>query len=173
MNMKSKDIALIITWIALIIASFFYDKEILYFIQSLKNPLFDFIFLGLHYLASWVSVFLLFSLYFIVKDRKKLKKFVVSYLITMFLVLLLKNFVGRERPNGLDMKSFPSGHSAAVFSALNFVSEKYVRYWVFISVLVMISRVYLGDHYMSDALAGAFIGYFFTRITASLLSKKL
>src|SRR3989344_651960 len=162
--MKPKNIALIFTWLALIIISFFYDQKILYFIQFLKNPVFDFIFLAFYYLASWISILFLFSLYFVIKDRKKLKKFLFSYLITMFLVFLLKNFVGRERPNGFDTESFPSGHSAAVFSALNFVSEKYVKYCVFISFLVIISRVYLGDHYMSDALSGAFIGYFFTKI---------
>ena len=162
--MKTKDIALIFTWIALIGISFFYDQKILYFIQSLKNPVFDFIFLVFYYLASWISILFLFSLYFVIKDRKKLKKFLFSYLITMLLVFLLKNFVGRERPNGLDTESFPSGHSAAVFSALNFVSEKYIRYYVFISFLVIISRVYLGDHYMSDALSGAFIGYFLQKL---------
>ncbi|MBI2107098.1 phosphatase PAP2 family protein [Candidatus Woesearchaeota archaeon] len=171
--MKHRDIVLIFTWTALIILSFFYDQEILYFIQSLKNPVFDFVFLALHYLAGWISILFFFSLYFIIKDRKKLKEFLVSYLLTMFLVFLLKNIAGRDRPNELDAKSFPSGHSAAMFSALNFISENYLRYWVSISVLVMVSRVYLEHHYMSDVLSGAFIGYFFTKIIGSRVLKNL
>ncbi|MBI4158963.1 phosphatase PAP2 family protein [Candidatus Woesearchaeota archaeon] len=166
--MKTKNILLIFIWIILIAISFFYDREILQFIQLLKNPVFDFVFLGLHYLTDWISILVLFSLYFLIKDKKRLKSFLICYLITMSIVFLLKNSLGRERPSGYEgeelYNSFPSGHSAAVFSALNFVSEKYIRYWALISILVIISRVYLGFHYMSDALAGAFIGYSFSRI---------
>ena len=162
--MKTKKILFIILWILLIVISFIYDQKILDFAQSLKNSVLDFIFLGLHYLTDWVSILVLFSLYFLIKDRKKLKSFLICYLITMLFVVLLKNFVERERPS-VELeddlyRSFPSGHSAAVFSVLSFVSEKYIKYWVFISILVMVSRVYLEAHYASDVLVGAFIGYF-------------
>ena len=171
--MKTKSILFVIFWILLIVISFTYDQKILDFIQYLKNPVLDFIFLGLHYLTDWISILVLFSLYFVTKDRKKLKSFLISYLITMLFVLLLKNIVGRERPS-IELEndlygSFPSGHSTAMFSALNFVSEKYFKHWIFISILVMISRVYLGAHYASDVLAGAFIGYFGCRILLRLV----
>lgn len=174
--MKTKSILFVIFWILLIITSFIYDQKILDFVQSLKNPVLDFIFLGLHYLTDWISILVLFSLYFIIKDRKKLKSFLIPYLITMLFVLLFKNIIGRERPsveieNDL-YESFPSGHSAAMFSALNFVSEKYFKYWIPISILVMISRIYLGAHYASDVLAGAFIGYFGCRILLRLVESE-
>jgi membrane-associated phospholipid phosphatase len=89
---------------------------------------------------------------------------------------LLKMLFGRARPvlylqNGfygfqpLDMNpsfwSFPSGHStvaAAVAVALSILMPSYRGTFVLLAFLVAISRVILGIHYPSDAVAGMLLG---------------
>jgi len=59
------------------------------------------------------------------------------------------------------MWSFPSGHSNTVFAlatALTLLFPK-VRFVVFpVAVLIAVSRLFTGSHYLSDIIAGAFIG---------------
>ncbi len=70
------------------------------------------------------------------------------------------------RVSGLDIHmnfSFPSGHSAtsfAVFLGLSFfVKNRYLKLVLFIiACLTAYSRVYLGEHFLSDILAGSALG---------------
>ena len=60
-------------------------------------------------------------------------------------------------------RSFPSGHTTAAFSTATTISLEYRR-WYFVvpaylwAASVGYSRLYLGEHYPSDVLAGAAIG---------------
>lgn len=93
------------------------------------------------------------------------------------LVTILKFGFSRDRPDIVPQlmtettPSFPSGHSMmstvayltlAVLLAINF-SEKKIRVYIIavafiISVLIGISRIYLGVHYPTDVLAGWAVG---------------
>ena len=91
--------------------------------------------------------------------------------------LTLKPLIARPRPytvEGYDFlrmieeqseKSFPSGHSVAVFEiafAVAFATRGKGKKWGVIAyifaVLVAYSRLYVGVHYPTDVLAGAIIG---------------
>ncbi len=85
--------------------------------------------------------------------------------VGMLTTQLLKCAVGRERPEGQKLprcrSSFPSGHATAAFAAAYVYGSQYpklrVPLYIF-AVSVALSRVYLGEHYPSDVLAGAAIG---------------
>lgn len=99
------------------------------------------------------------------------------------IVQLGKNLVNRQRPylvlpevNTLWTKllkdySFPSGHTTAGFSlavvmAQHFPSYGYVVYSL--ATLVGVSRMYIGMHYPSDVITGAFLGTAVALLTRAL-----
>jgi len=75
----------------------------------------------------------------------------------------LKFAVGRTRPNGSNTRSFPSGHTADTFMAATVLT----RYFGLklgipayaVATLVAVGRIESRDHYPSDTVAGAAIGY--------------
>ena len=104
--------------------------------------------------------------------------------------LLLKNLVARPRPyqtfpdlTTLTRRprdySFPSGHTAIGFAsaAALFWSVPKKQRWIAVvllvlSVLVALSRVYLGVHYPTDVLAGTVIGVLTGKIASVVIAEK-
>ena len=93
--------------------------------------------------------------------------------MTEDLTIRLKKATGRERPNGLDRNSFPSGHSSISFTystmaaghidGMRFPAQ--VRTGLKIGAYSLATgaawaRVEAGWHYPSDVLAGAALGHF-------------
>lgn len=63
---------------------------------------------------------------------------------------------------GMSGLTFPSGHAALAFAAFAALSAFFARgRWWFLSlaVLVGLSRVLMGEHFLSDVIAGAGVGY--------------
>ncbi len=89
---------------------------------------------------------------------------------------LIKYIGGRARPKlyfserlfGFDFfhweyawTSFPSGHSATAFSVAMLISILYSRWRFaafFAALLIAFSRIFLSQHYISDVIAGSFLG---------------
>lgn len=89
----------------------------------------------------------------------------------------LKQLIGRERPNGGDDPSFPSGHATQAFAVASAIAENYEQRWVKwvaygLATGVGVSRVYHDAHWTTDVLAGAAIGAF-TGHTVAATNKKL
>ena len=102
---------------------------------------------------------------------------------------VLKVLIGRSRPVLFDalgrtyfepwvfdsiFNSMPSGHSAASFAGLCMIGFLYprVRYLMWILATVIgISRIYVGAHWPSDIVFGAFIGIVCAIIVKSTLKK--
>lgn len=116
-------------------------------------------------------MFLLFSGY---KNREKIKIFVVtagSIIVSrLFIVELIRLFYYRPRPfvlNSLNQLipetgySFPSGHATVFFAiatAIFCYNKKLGVIFFVASVLMNVSRVIVGVHYLSDIIGGMILG---------------
>lgn len=94
----------------------------------------------------------------------------IGMLVTALVVFVIKLTVRRSRPAGewgqiyrrTDPHSFPSGHAARamVFATLAITLGPAWFAWILFvwAPCVMLARVSLGVHYLSDVLAGALLG---------------
>lgn len=102
-----------------------------------------------------------------------------SFASVALMVKGLKLVVHKERPDGTDFSSFPSGHSAIAFMGAEIVREEYGWWWgagaYSVAVGTAFLRVYNGRHDVWDVLAGAGTGVLAARIGFWLLGpeKKL
>ncbi len=154
------------------------DTKILYFLNSLtgRSDCLDsfFIFLASYLQYFLAVIFLLFLFFSNYKNWEKIKIFAVtvgSIIVSrLFMVELIRFFYHRSRPfilynlNQLIPEtgySFPSGHATAFFalSAAIYCYNKKLGIWFFIASLLMaVSRVVVGVHYLSDIIGGMILG---------------
>jgi len=100
-----------------------------------------------------------------------------AFLINAGYTTLLKEVVHRERPNGEDHLSFPSGHASNAF-ALAAVAERHYGWKAglpayTLASLVAVSRLQRNKHYLSDVMAGATLGYIVGRTVVRVNGKPL
>jgi len=121
----------------------------------------------------------------------KIKNSYVFYvLLSIFfacgIVKLLKVVIGRARPifadptlfnicsESSEFNSMPSGHTAVCFATLVMLGMLFPRIkwatWTF-AIIVGVSRVYIGMHWVSDVILGAFIGMLCADFAKALLKK--
>jgi len=92
---------------------------------------------------------------------------------TVLIQQLLANVVGRERPNGEDDKSFPSGHTSWAFAATTLIVRELHDpsddSFHFVDALLYLPAAFTGweridadKHWTSDVVVGAFLGVFMT-----------
>ena len=112
-------------------------------------------------------------------NRKMLEKleFAASTLIANGVTtIILKELIGRERPNSSSNRSMPSGHTSHSFAVAAVANELYghkvgtAAY--LIAGLVAISRINDNDHYLSDVIVGAGLGTLIGRGFARTFQEK-
>ncbi|MEM1577801.1 MAG: phosphatase PAP2 family protein [Candidatus Pacearchaeota archaeon] len=171
--LKERDLVILISTLILAIISFLFLDNL----KFTKIKFLDILLIPFKEQYSYITLIILilacFS-YLNRKKRSKLKKETISLLLTIIIVFLIKFLISRERPiEGFYIgKSFPSAHSAIMFSLLPFLSNNFYYIWLIISLIIGISRIYFGYHYFSDFFVGCFIGYGIALIIKNLKIKR-
>jgi len=154
------------------------DNELLRAVnQGMANTQMDYVMIAFSILGLtiiWLAVAV--PLWFRDKKRTALELAIMIIIIDLT-VLVIKLLVARERPMDVRMVapmwlsdipgtvgySFPSGHTARAFGAFLLLSISFRKRILIVPLfiyafMIALSRIYLGMHYPSDVLAGAFIG---------------
>jgi undecaprenyl-diphosphatase len=93
--------------------------------------------------------------------------YVIAAVTSGVIVTIIKYLVGRPRPTAIlvqpDYGSFPSGHSATAALIATTLAIIFWRTWVWIAglvytLLMMLSRTYLGAHWILDTVGGMLVG---------------
>ena len=159
------------------------DIRLLKFINNSWNCKFlDFIMPIMTYLGSFSFIFIFCTAAFLLSDavlHTMAVKAMISVTISTGVGKLLKVSVTRLRPFihipnlnikkiGIDLYSFPSGHTTAAFS-LAVMIALYFPLWGLLTIplalCVGISRMYHGVHYPTDVIMGILIGTTFSFVT--------
>ncbi|GKT09372.1 phosphatidylglycerophosphatase B [Desulforhabdus sp. TSK] len=113
-----------------------------------------------------------------------------SIAVSGLLADLLKFLFGRYRPKmlfeqglygftlfhgGYAFNSFPSGHANTITAAavaLYFIYPRFRHFYAVVAILVIVSRLVLGSHYLGDVVAGSYLGILTTLYLKSIFDRK-
>jgi len=157
------------------------DISILRSIYENRNPLFDTTFIVITDLAAAIAfgVPIIMLISGLIKKNKPLWHNALAILLPVALSAIISNILkfSLDMPRPFEIypfieklssggsPSFPSGHTADAFAFAVALTLVYPRWQIVLPVLlwaglVGLSRMWLGVHFPSDVLAGAFIGAF-------------
>lgn len=163
-------------------------------VETLRNPTLTIIMKYITKLSDTIFIIILsvvLTLLFYFKwAKKKIAMLIPANLVTVALInQILKLIIQRERPVGyriIEMSgySFPSGHAMVsmafygllIYIIYHLVKNKKIRTSlivlnIIIIILIGISRIYLGVHYLSDIITGYSISIIYLLLLTKLLKK--
>lgn len=146
-------------------------------LQSLSNAFFDAVNLGITYLGDEIFFIVVAVVLYWCVDKKFAYKFMNVYILSVAANEGLKSIVARRRPylvEGIRSigketggYSFPSGHSQSIANISTQINMRwregvprkvFLPVGIVVTALVMFSRMYLGQHYLTDVIVGAALG---------------
>ncbi|MDP6155944.1 MAG: phosphatase PAP2 family protein [Candidatus Thermoplasmatota archaeon] len=145
---------------------------IIEFLQSHSSTPLDILFYGATAIFSPLMLVVYFAILFWWGDKKRWSFGFTYIIILSFSIILLKNMFNLARPPKKFHKvevsdmGFPSGHSSAIKGWSGWLiylkpSRWVITFGVTTAIVVMVSRLYLGVHYIRDVLGGLLLGIIF------------
>jgi len=153
-----------------------FDTQVMLFFQNvLRTSFLNPIMVFLSYIGYVSTIWIIISIVLII--RKETRKAGIFTLATMLICyafndLIIKGLIDRARPYETipaltlltfvpGSSSFPSGHACSSFAAslilTKFLGKKGALFYI-LAVLIAISRIYVGAHYLSDVVVGSIVG---------------
>ena len=166
------------------------DTIIYSFISKFINNDLTHIIKFITFLGSATGVILITIIALIVIKNKKIGLFMALDLIIITIFqYILKAIFARPRPIGISLVeetsfSFPSGHSLTALAFYGFIiylvyrsklkyKKVYVTLLSLLILLIGLSRVYLGVHFITDVLGGFSFSLFYLIIFINILKKQI
>lgn len=152
------------------------ELQILDMLQKIHAPVGDQVMCLITHLGDSGMIWILLTLGMLLLPGKRRTGAVLAAALCIDLILcngILKNLVARVRPFDVNTAvqllvraprdfSFPSGHTAASFTAVMALyltgEKKLFLPALVLAVLIAFSRLYLYVHYPTDVLGGVFVG---------------
>jgi len=192
--MKKRDIFFIAFFCFLIAISFLFDIRIIKIVEKLRNPFLDYFFLIISFFDNFFIIIFFLSLIFFYNNKKRwILPILFSGIFSVVSAFFLKIIFKRPRPFQLGIISlpavmfyliknsynvwnfsFPSFETMLVFSMLPIINlefRKLKKFWLCFAIIVALSRIYFGMHYLSDVLSGILIGCFIGYLNVYLEKK--
>jgi undecaprenyl-diphosphatase len=152
------------------------DQAISIWFESIRNGFLDAFFLIITEFGDELVFLIISTILFWVVNKELGYKFMLIFLGTITVNDFLKFFIDRPRPwqsgvvsvvgEGSYGHSMPSGHAQGSMTMALALDKNYgkTKKWVSpllftMAILVSISRVYLGQHYVSDVLVGIVVAF--------------
>lgn len=148
-----------------------FEKAFSHFVQSFANPSLDYFFRIITDLGNPALWALLIAFIYWSGEEKKSFFLAFSLLLAGAIAAVLKPLISRPRPSGTEYRilaegggySFPSGHATVISNVFGYYYEKFEKHSQMIGglvvLLVMLSRIYLGVHYLLDVVFGGILGF--------------
>lgn len=151
-------------------------KEVVTFIQGFRSDILDMVFNAISFLGEEFIYMLILAIVYYVIDKKKGEILAFSIFFTGIFNNTLKGIVNAPRPfekfpseienlrpSTSTGTSFPSGHTQ-IFTAFwmtfytQFKKKFVLIFAISLSLLMAISRIYLGVHFLEDVLTSILLG---------------
>lgn len=173
-----------------------WDRDLFIYLNNLGVDEYDTFWIFVTKIEHWTPLYLLFFMLFFFAYKKKqaitgIILTIIVFVFTLGLTGVVKNLVGRLRPNNvIEFKtlirvlqnpnsfSFFSGHAAVSFSITTFIvlALRHKFTWVYLfyiwPLVFVTSRILVGVHYPGDILVGALVGTSISVLSWRLVKSK-
>ena len=151
--------------------------DVVIFLQEMRNGFFDFFFSFISFLGEEYVYILIFCIIYYAYDKKMGEFMAITLGFSATVNTIIKNIVGAPRPfekypdlvenlrpDTAGGKSFPSGHTqnfSTVLYSGSFFTRNIKLFYIstVLVLLMMVSRMYLGVHFLEDVMVSAVLGF--------------